>query len=271
MAANEKKKKHKVLKIVISVLLILVVVVGAGGYVAYRIFGSKVLTVYLGTKPGNKTEYAPENAEVHADSPLQGKTIIFLGSSVTEGYGACGTSFVQYLEAQDGIIPVEEAVGGTTLVDNGDTSYIPRMETIDTTIQADAFICQLSTNDATKGLPVGEVSDSFDREDFDTSTIAGAIEYIISYASDTWTCPVIFYTGSKYDSDAYDEMVELLLQIQDKWNIGVIDMWDDEAFNNITSADRELYMLDGIHPTKAGYRDWWTPYMREYLIDYLSE
>ncbi len=271
MAKNERKKKHKVWKIVIIVLVVLIVGIGAGGYIAYRVFGSQVLTVYLSTKPGNKAEYAPENAEVYEDSPLRGKTIIFLGSSVTEGYGACGTSFVQYFEAQDGVIPIEEAVSSTTLVDTGDTSYIPRMERIDKTIQADAFVCQLSTNDATRGLPMGEISDSFDRNDFDTTTIAGAIEYIISYASETWNCPVIFYTGSKYDSDAYSEMVELLLEIQEKWNIGVIDMWDDEEFNDITSTDREIYMLDGIHPTKIGYRDWWTPYMREYLISYLCE
>ncbi|MCD8325128.1 MAG: hypothetical protein LUC90_00115, partial [Lachnospiraceae bacterium] len=47
--------------------------------------------------------------------------------------------------------------------------------------------------------------------------------------------------------------------------------YNDEEFNDITSADRKIYMLDGIHPTKIGYRDWWTPYMREYLISYLCE
>ena len=64
----------------------------------------------------------------------------------------------------------------------------------------DAFVCQLSTNDASKEMPMGELSSSENLEDFDTQTITGAMEYIIVYAKQTWNCPVIFYTGTKYDS-----------------------------------------------------------------------
>lgn len=30
-------------------------------------------------------------------------------------------------------------------------------------------------------------------------------------------------------------------------------------------------MADGIHPTKAGYRDWWRPELKKQLIKYLEE
>lgn len=260
-----KKSKKKVWKTVLIVLLVLFLLISVGGFIAYKIFGSKVLSLILMNKPGNAAEYSVSEVAENPDSPLQGKTIIFLGSSVTDGYGACGTSFVEFLEKKDGVIPVKEAVGGTTLVTTGDDSYIPRMQTIDTSIQADAFVCQLSTNDATKGLPLGTVSNSFDRETFDTATIAGAIEYIISYAGDTWNCPVIFYTGTKYDDAAYADMVALLLEIQEKWDCGVIDLWNDAELNDITEEQRSLYMLDGIHPTKAGYLEWWLPTMESYL------
>jgi len=33
------------------------------------------------------------------------------------------------------------------------------------------------------------------------------MEYIICYAKQTWNCPVLFYTGTKYDSEQYAEMV----------------------------------------------------------------
>lgn len=260
-----KKRKKKIWKIILIVLLVIFLLISVGGFVAYKLFGSKVLTLILANKPGNAAEYSVSSAEANPDSPLQGKTIIFLGSSVTEGHGACGTSFVEYFEKIDGVIPIKEAVGGTTLVTMGSDSYIPRMEAIDSTIQADAFVCQLSTNDATKGLPLGTISDSFDREDFDTETVAGAIEYIISYAGDTWNCPVIFFTGTKYDDTAYGNMVDMLLKIQEKWNCGVIDMWNDETMNDITDEARALYMLDGIHPTKAGYLKWWLPVMESYI------
>ena len=32
-----------------------------------------------------------------------------------------------------------------------------------------------------------------------------------------------------------------------------------------------LYMFDGIHPTQAGYLNWWTPKMEAYLYDYLGQ
>lgn len=252
------------------VLAALILLLGVGGFIGYKLFGSRILASILKNKPGNAEAYSLSEVAESFDSPLRGKTVIFLGSSVTEGSGACGTSFVEYLAKKDGIVPVKEAVSGTTLVTTGTDSYIPRMQDIDPAIQASAFVCQLSTNDASQRLPLGAVSDSFDRETFDTATIAGAIEYIISYAGDTWNCPVIFYTGTKYDNPAYGDMVALLLKIQEKWDCGVIDLWNDAELNDITDAQRSLYMLDGVHPTKAGYLEWWLPSIESYLVDHVG-
>lgn len=203
-------------------------------------------------------------AENRFDS-LKGKTVIFLGSSVTYGSAANGVSFADFLEKEDGIISVKEAVSGTTLVDGDSSSYVSRMKTINKSIKADAFVCQLSTNDASLKKPLGEVSESFDASDFDTQTVAGAIEYIISYAQKTWKCPVIFYTGTKYDSELYGRMVDLLLEIQKKHNIGVLDLWNSEEMNAVSGDDYKYYMANGIHPNYEGYRRWWTPQFRKYL------
>ena len=222
--------------------------------------------------PGNRAKYHPDRVETKKDSTLRGKRMIFLGSSVTLGAASLGISFADYLEKMDGIEMIKEAVSGTTLVTGSNTdstSYIPRMKTIDPDYQADCFVCQLSTNDATQGKPFGTVSDSFDPESFRTETIAGAIEYIIAYAKKTWGCPVVFYTGTKYESDAYGKMVCLLQKIQAKWDIGVIDMWNDPGMQAVSKKDYRLYMADGIHPTQAGYLLWWTPFMEKYLIQYL--
>ena len=66
-------------------------------------------------------------------------------------------------------------------------------------------------------------------------------------------------------------MVSLLLQIQKKWKIGVIDLWNDAAFNTITDSQKKLYMADPIHPTKAGYLLWWTPYIEAELVSMLNQ
>lgn len=209
--------------------------------------------------PGNAEEYDVSTCELNEDSPLKGKRMIFLGSSVT--FGACSfeQSFVEFLEAEDGIIPYKEAVSGTTLADLKDSSYIARMKTIPADFRADAFITQLSTNDATKMIPLGTIGNK------DTKTVAGAIEYIIEYAQKTWKCPVIFYTGTQYDSKRYEEMIELLYEIQKVHKIGIIDLWNN-PMNHIDKDTYSLYMADGIHPAKAGYRLWWTPEIRKSLI-----
>ena len=162
---------------------------------------------------------------------------------------------------------MKEAVSGTTLTD-GMNSYISRMEKLEKGARFDLFVCQLSTNDATQNKPLGEVAGQ-DAQHYDTSTVCGAIEYIIAYVRDTWGCPVVFYTNAYYESENYAAMVAALGQIGAEYGIGVIDLYTDEAFNAITDEQHSLYMADGIHPTKAGYLLWWTPEMEEYLYAFV--
>lgn len=231
--------------------------------------------------PGNAAAYDVDKLEKHEESPLAGKTILFLGSSVTDGAAAEGQSFVELFETLDSVNVIKEARSGTTLVDkpsamaaiafgNGD-SYVKRLKQIDTSAHIDCVVVQLSTNDATMKLPLGEISNSTELAAFDTQTVTGAMEWIIRTSRDTWGCPVVFYTGSHYDSAEYAAMVERLFALRDKWGIGVIDLYTDEAFNAIDPETYVFYMFDPIHPTKAGYYEWWFPKMEADLIEILSE
>lgn len=221
--------------------------------------------------PGNADKYNVDQLVKHSGSALEGKTIIFLGSSVTYGAAAEGQSFVELFEVLDGVRAIKEAKSGTTLVDktsiaaavafgNGD-SYVKRLKGLDQNEKVDCVVVQLSTNDATMKQPLGEISDSTELTSFDTETVTGAMEWIIRYSCDTWNCPVVFYTGSWYESEEYAAMVDRLMELKDKWDIGVIDLYTDEAFNDIDAESYALYMADPIHPTKAGYTEWWFPKM----------
>ena len=96
-------------------------------------------------------------------------------------------------------------------------------------------------------------------------TVCGAIEFIISYVRETWECPVVFYTNSHYESETYASMVAALKEIRQVYGIGVIDLYTDEAFNDVSEDAYRLYMADNIHPTRAGYLLWWTPKIEEEL------
>ena len=170
---------------------------------------------------------------------------------------------MKYMGKRNGFTYVKEAVSGTTLVDDGPKSYVQRMlNNLDPSDKYDVFICQLSTNDATQGLPLGKVSESESMDEFDTATVIGAMEFVISYVERTWGCPVVFYTGTKFESDMYQEMVDALYILQEKWGIGIIDLWNGLDIN---TENYDLYMADEIHPTQAGYLKWWTPYMETEL------
>ena len=222
--------------------------------------------------------------EKDPSDPLSGLQIAWLGSSVTYGQGAGGYSMADVIAENHAATDCYKyAISGTTLADyagenamptDGDEShgsYVYRLTQLDTDQKYDLFIVQLSTNDATGGISMGAISEDQELDHQDVSTVIGAMEYIIGYIRENWGCPVMFYTGTKYDSEQYGEMVNVLLQLKDKWDIGVIDLWNNEEMNAIDDETRASYIKeDGIHPLKDGYVEWWTPAFEQAITDYLA-
>ena len=215
----------------------------------------------------------PEKQEIDPEDPLSGKTILWIGSSVT--YGAHAGGHYSMVDAVQDLHPAltceKYAISATTLVNTGEDSYVGRLKRIPVEKEPDLIVVQLSTNDATTNKPFGEISDSTDIADFDDSTIAGAIETIIAYARDTYNCPVAFYSGSFCEKENYAEMVQLLLDIQKKWDICVIDLFHNEEMTALYGTDLyHTYMFDEVHPTRAGYVEWWTPVIDAELTEYMK-
>lgn len=204
--------------------------------------------------------------------PISGKTIAWLGSSVTFGAKSGGYSMADAIEDNHvATKSLKYAISGTTLVNESDASYVARLKEIDPDSKIDLLIVQLSTNDATQGKTLGSLSNSKNIEDFDTTTIVGSIEYIIAYAKQTWNCPVVFYTGTYFESTEYASMVDSLIQVQGKWDIGVIDLWNNESMKEIYNTEKyKEYMGDEIHPNREGYVSWWTPVFEEYLTEFFK-
>lgn len=185
---------------------------------------------------------------------LQGKVILFLGSSVTEGSGTGGYSFVETLAERDGVIAYKEAVGGTTMAGEGESTYVARMKRgrLSDCKRADGLLCQLSTNDAGQNLPLPAVE--------------GAIREIVAYTRQRWGCPVWFYTGTRYPSENYAKLVELLNRLAVELDFEVLDLWNDPDMLSVDPADYARYMEpDGVHPRIEGYREWWYPKFAGFL------
>lgn len=266
------RKKLAIILPCICVGLALIVLIGlicTGYYVGWGPF-AKMANLRFQKLAGNGEEYAVEHVETLPDSPLAGKHILFLGSSVTYGSASLQTTFAEYIAKRNNATFEKEAMSGTTLVDEGIGSYISRLSKVDKEEKFDLFVCQLSTNDATQKKALGKVSAEGTTQ-FDTHTVCGAIEYIICYVQKTWNCPVVFYTNAYYESAEYAAMVEALYAVRDKYGIGIIDLYTDKDFNEITDEERSLWMSDDIHPTRAGYLEWWTPAMEQDLYAFWNE
>lgn len=217
---------------------------------------------------GNAAPYAPCR-QIPKESPLCKKTIFCLGSSISSGFSAGGVSFLDYLSCIDGCRIIQETVSATTLADRGYFSYLKRLRRQMLRMKAapDCFLCQLSTNDAALRSPAGKVSRSKNLSDFDPSTVSGGIETILALVQEKWGCPVVFYTAARYDNPRYHKLVNLLVDLQEKWDFTLLDLWHDRTFNNLSREDRALYMNDSVHPTRAGYLLWWLPRFEKALAE----
>ncbi len=216
----------------------------------------------------------PEAEEADPADPLSGLNIIWVGSSVTYGAQAGGHySMVDAIQDNHPATVCEKyAISATTLVNQSEDSYVGRLKLIPKDKTPDLIVVQLSTNDATTNKPFGEIAEGFEADSFDDTTIAGAIETIIAYARDTFDCPVAFYTGTYCEKENYPEMVQLLLDIQEKWDIGVVDMFNNEEMTAVYGTEQyDLYMHDEVHPYRLGYVEWWTPVIEKELAEFMAQ
>lgn len=208
---------------------------------------------------GNFNKFSPMTVTLNPNSPLYGKKIAFLGSSITYGFAAKGDSFVEYLQARDGVQPTKSAISGTTLAGHEHDTYVSRIvRDFDTEQNFDAFVCQLSTNDSRQNKKVGIITPDNQKSDFDTETTLGAIEYICQYVRENFDCPLIFYTCLRKSRPGYDKLVEKLFELQKKWHFRIIDLYHDTVVKDL--CDKSPWaMFDDAHPTRLGYKTIWTP------------
>lgn len=224
---------------------------------------------YLGAdnfKCSNKIKYAEavtssiytyEQTSVH---PLYGKTVYHLGSSISYGYANSGVSFAEQIAELTGGKCVKETVSGTTLSSAKGNSYVERWAKFKFDDAPAFLMLQLSTNDFTQGgIQNGTVTSA--TSGFDTTTVAGAIEYIISETKkkspDTqvvvYTCAVKPGWGTK---TAYGGFISIELNlIRQKWGIAVVDLFNAQTVNTTS------WMSDDIHPLGTQYANLFTPQM----------
>ncbi len=245
---------------------------------------------YTTSLNGNASKYGLDSIAVEPENELTGQSAVFLGSSITYGSASNGISFVEFLERQNEMTCFKEAVSSTTMAvcaNRPNNSYVERLSRVKNKLnfEPDFFVCQLSLNDALakNEVELGELSDvcrdSNDGIDLaDVDSVAEAIEYITVYAKEQWpNSQIVFFTVKNNGNKKYDDMVRLLIDAKTKWVddqgqpfFMILNLWDNKSFMNVTGDALKLYMRDANHPTMAGYRNYWLPFMANFLRDLLA-
>lgn len=227
------------------------------------------MTNSLAYQRGNLAKFGPENVSYDPQSPLNGKRIGYLGSSITYGFAAKGVSFVDYLQARDGVITTKSAISGTTLAGKGEDNYLYRLKH-HFSGDYDFFVCQLSTNDGRQGKKLGKITPDKQHRDFDVETTIGAIEEVCTYVHDQLHSPLAFYTCLRDDPDgSYAALIKQLRVLQDKWGFSIIDLFHNEGLKASLAAHPNA-MFDDAHPTQEGYLKVWFPIFERALTNLIG-
>ncbi len=236
---------------------------------------------------GNADIYNPENAPVNENSPIKGKTIFWIGSSVFYGYSAQNKSLGSYVEHMDGAKKVEALKPGATIADINERSYYHQIleHNRETDPVIDLVVIQLTTNDCKGRTVVGEVSPYYDSSTFDSNTSIGSLEAIACYAMGTWDCPTLLISSPRFtkettmtgmqDIETYEELIEKSHELESKWDfLYFLDLWDnEEMFKDMEIGDdrHRLYMADSIHSTKLGFLEWLLPQIRPAIYSIIGD
>lgn len=206
-------------------------------------------------RAGNSKEFSLKSVDFTANI-LTDKTALFLGSNLTYGLSSLGESFVDYLWQKDGLIGIKDVENNTFLThqdsfQKGD-SYIARFQKDLKFYDPEVLVIEISNKDLDENIALGDISDKH----YDTQTIIGALEYLISQTELLWRCPIIVYLNYKNDAKKHAQLAEKVLQLEQKKRISVIDFSSDKTISS--------------QPTRREFRDIWLPQFENELKEVLK-
>ncbi len=214
------------------------------------------------------------------NTSLEGKKILFVGDSITyasDDYGWAGRIADEF-----GAVTTKAGVSGASISEvRPDNRVITQLESNKANTY-DYVILHGGVNDAWDSAPVGCVSDSFQVEDFDTTTFAGGLEELIYYAFEYFETAkigyIINYARPTASVEVLQNMSAYFLEAKkvcEKWGISYLDLYFGTADKDgsrvaysaellQTSTDTNFISSGNIHLNAAGY-DVISPYIGRWI------
>ena len=237
---------------------------------------------------------------------LSGKKILISGDSIAAGWRDTEYQKNDYqngggwgirLEKEYGMSVKKGAVAGASLTVIQNRSHIIQQLRDNQGGTFDYVLLQGGFNDAMGEnkygadynnpyvAQIGEISDSKNVEDFDTTTFAGALEELIFYAKTyfpnakigfiiTYQTPNSKYGGRTADTETMRSQWKMAKDVCKKWDVDYLDLFDGsissgESFANLLEVDDPSSNKfpgngDNIHLNSIGYNTIF-PYIAEFV------
>lgn len=229
---------------------------------------------------------------------LNGKSVYAFGDSIVYGHKTPEKSFMCLASDEYGMTLGMYAKNGATIVTTDSCSKEdPNEETSNNYIinqikaasdeKPDMIVFDGYTNDAygdpatdsfnSTGAHVniwehlGEIQ-GISAASFDTSTFCGGFEKIIYEMKNKWQdVPIVFVTIHKSggrDWDTQCKLRELAIEICEKWDVSVADVFEDAALDTRNADEMEQYIIDGAgsHPNVSACREFYIPIVCKAMI-----
>ena len=201
---------------------------------------------------------------------LQGKKILFLGDSITEGVGASSvaTNYVSIFKEMTGSEVVNYGISGTRIakvrtpseIMTFDNDFLQRVDEMQD--DADVIIVFGGTNDYGHGrIKLGEFN-SMDEYTFYGALHALCIKLLNKYPG----AELVFLTPLhrldedgiiNSDGDITRPLAEYSAAIQEVagyYGLPVLDLFHTSGIQPNVNIIKEIYMPDGLHPSDEGAR-----------------
>lgn len=202
---------------------------------------------------------------------LKGKTLLFLGDSITAGSGVSGKEETYWyrLGQKTGASCIGYGVGGTRIAEQQQPDSFEALGNFCTRAQqmqkkADAIIVFGGTNDYGHGdAPLGTPQDRTPK------TFYGALHTLILYLLNAYpTAQIVFLTPLHRVGETdrlYNERgmrlsgnlqtyVDIILAVCGEYGLPVLDLFRTSGLQPNVPIIKENFVPDGLHPNAAGHR-----------------
>ncbi len=196
---------------------------------------------------------------------LKGLKINFLGDSITEGHGRCGTQkpFVEQIADRYGAVCRNYGIGGTRLArqqvpsekPKHDLDFPSRVAEMDP--DADLVVVFGGTNDFGHGdAPFGTFTDRT------ADTFCGALHVVYTALLEKYPqATIAVMTPMHRETEnipnrhghVLADYVAAIRQVAEYYSLPVLNLWAVSGIQPAVPIMKDMYMPDGLHPNDAGH------------------